>query len=118
MEIAKISLELARAVRVNVERQERYLQSQIEEAEVVLKLLRRQAESVAVQLQQADKQLGGASSLLYKGINPNIKRHLTMKPALMGKKDKSGDEMRVRANIRASTRRRIKGIESEGQESG
>lgn len=62
--LEKQTLSLARAVRSNIQAQEYYLQTQIEEGETILGILRQKADEVALILQEADKQLVGVRGRL------------------------------------------------------
>lgn len=94
LELAAETFNLARAVRSNVQAQEYFIQTQITEGEAVLALLRKKAEQVATNLQEADRQLGGArAGLASLGVafpeppSPRTVRHLAVQAAIRSARD-------------------------------
>lgn len=90
LDLAKETFNLARAVRSNVQAQKYFVQTQIEEGEAVLAILRKKAEQVAMKLHEADRQLGGArSGLSSLGIafteppDARTTRHLAVQDAVL-----------------------------------
>lgn len=99
LDLAKETFNLARAVRSNVQAQEYFIQTQIEEGEIVLAMLRKKAEQVATKLQEADRQLGGArAGLASIGLSfpdrpsSGTARHLAVQAALLHSRDDDDDE--------------------------
>lgn len=103
--LEKQTLSLARAVRSNIQAQEYYLQTQIEEGETILGILRQKADEVALILQEADKQLVGVRGRLDSAgvalpdyVDPRTARNLAVQAALYGpmeseKEDWAGEEI-------------------------
>lgn len=99
LDLAKETFNLARAVRSNVQAQEYFIQTQIEEGEIVLAILRKKAEQVSTKLQEADRQLGGArAGLASMGLSfpdrpsSGTARHLAVQAALLRSRDDDDDE--------------------------
>lgn len=89
--LEKQTLSLARAVRSNIQAQEYYLQTQIEEGETILGILRQKADEVALILQEADKQIVGVRGRLDSAgvplpdyVDPQTARNLAVQAALYG----------------------------------
>lgn len=81
--------------------QKYFVQTQIEEGEAVLAILRKKAEQVALKLHEADRQLGGArSGLSSLGIafreppDARTTRHLAVQAAVLHAEADKGEEFR------------------------
>lgn len=120
LDLAEETFKLARAVRSNIQAQEYFIQTQIEEGEVVLMILRKKAEQVSAKLQEADRQLGGArAGLASFGIifreppDARTSRHLAVRTAILRAQQSDEDQASEEIARHQSTRSITPSMESD-----